>query len=74
MGFSDVKERLGGRHTQCPSVKRHQGDKASGPIDAIGMSEVTSQNFTVTDRLFEILFLISALDDHPLPEQPEELL
>jgi len=72
--FSGVEGSLCDRHSQFPGVERHLGDKASGPIGAIGLRGRTPQGITAANQLVEILVMISDLGDHQLPEQPDELL
>ena len=74
VGFTRVKGGLGDRHAQFPGVDRHLGDKPRSAVDAIGLRGRAPQGFAITDQLLEILVLNSDLNQHPLPEQPKELL
>ncbi len=71
MRFTGIERGLRDRHTQLTGVERDLGDK---PHCAIGLRGRAPQRFTVTDKLIKILVLIGDLGNHPLPEQPEELL
>jgi hypothetical protein len=74
VGFAGVKRGLGNLNDQLSGVQRDLGDKPSGPIGAIRLRGRPAQGFTVTDQLIKILVLISDLGQHPLPQQPKELI
>ena len=74
VGFACIEGGLGDRHTKLPGVERHLSDKSGCAIGAIELHGRTPQGFAVADQLVKILVLISDLGQHPLPQQPKELL
>lgn len=74
VGFIGVKRGLRDRLAKFTCVERDLGDKPRGYLGAIELSGRTAQGFAITDQLVKILFLMSDLGQHQLPEQPEEFL
>ena len=62
------------RNVQLVSVKCDLGSKSRGAVGTTVLRSRASQCCAVADTVMEIHVLISHLGQHPVPQQPKELI